>query len=48
MQHRKIKNPQAYTLSVDLFGPMPPVEKGRDEQSVSGKPTPSVWFGWRI
>ena len=38
MQHRKVKNPQAYTLSVDLFGPMPATEKGRDEQSVSGNP----------
>ena len=31
-----MKNPQAFTLSVDLFGPMPPIEKGRDEQSISG------------
>ena len=38
VQHRKVKNPQAFTLSVDLFGPMPPAEKGRDEQSVSGNP----------
>ena len=38
MQHRKVKNPQAYTLSVDLFGPMPGPEKGRDEQSISGNP----------
>ena len=38
MQHRKVRNPQAYTLSVDLFGPMPPHEKGRDEQSISGNP----------
>ena len=38
VQHRKVKTPQAYTLSVDLFGPMPPLEKGRDEQSVSGNP----------
>ena len=34
VQHRRIKNPQAYTLSVDLFGPMSGAEKGRDEQSV--------------
>ena len=38
MQHRKVKNPQAFTLSVDLFGPMPASEKGRDEQSISGNP----------
>ena len=38
VQHRRIKNPQAFTLSVDLFGPMPSPEKGRDEQSVSGNP----------
>ena len=38
VQHRKVKNPQAYTLSVDLFGPMSGLEKGRDEQSVSGNP----------
>ena len=38
VQHRRIRNPQAFTLSVDLFGPMPPLEKGRDEQSVSGNP----------
>ena len=38
VQHRKVKNPHAYTLSVDLFGPMPAPEKGRDEQSVSGNP----------
>ena len=38
VQHRKVKHPQAYTLSVDLFGPMPAAEKGRDEQSISGNP----------
>ncbi|CAE7838747.1 RE1 [Symbiodinium sp. CCMP2592] len=38
LQHRRIKNPQAYTLSVDLFGPMSGLERGRDEQSVSGNP----------
>ena len=38
VQHRRVKNPQAYTLSVDLFGPMTGPEKGRDEQSVSGNP----------
>ena len=38
VQHRKVKNPKAFTLSVDLFGPMTPLEKGRDEQSVSGNP----------
>eukprot|EP00439_Symbiodinium_sp_Y106_P029796 s3022_g3.t1 len=38
IQHRRAKNPQAYTLSVDLFGPMTGPEKGRDEQSVSANP----------
>ena len=38
VQHRKIKNPQAFTLSVDLFGPMSGDQRGRDEQSVSGNP----------
>ena len=38
VQHRRVKNPQAFTLSVDLFGPVPPTERGRDEQSVSGNP----------
>ena len=38
VQHRRIKNPQPFTLSVDLFGPMTGEERGRDEQSVSGNP----------
>eukprot|EP00439_Symbiodinium_sp_Y106_P022102 s6340_g2.t1 len=38
VQHRRIKNPQAFTLSIDLFGPMSGIERGRDEQSVSGNP----------
>ncbi|CAE7775417.1 RE1 [Symbiodinium sp. CCMP2592] len=38
MQHRRVKNPQAFSLSVDLFGPMSGAEKGRDEQSVSANP----------
>ena len=38
IQHRRVKHPQAYTLSVDLFGPMSGDEKGRDEQSVSANP----------
>ena len=38
IQHRRIKNPQAYSLSVDLFGPMSGLERGRDEQSVSENP----------
>ena len=36
-QHRRIPHPQSYTLSIDLFGPVPPGEHGRDETSVSGK-----------
>ena len=38
MQHRRVKNPTSYTLSVDLFGPLQPHERGRDEESVSGNP----------
>ena len=38
VQHRRIRNPQAFSLSVDLFGPMSGAERGRDEQSVSGNP----------
>ena len=37
IQHRKIKYPQSYTLSADLFGPVPAKEHGRDETCVSGR-----------
>ena len=36
VQHRKVKYPQSYALSADLFGPVPPDERGRDETCVSG------------
>ena len=38
MQHRRVKHPTSYTLSVDLFGPLQPHERGRDEESVSAIP----------
>eukprot|EP00439_Symbiodinium_sp_Y106_P014295 s7848_g2.t1 len=38
MQHRRVKDPTSYTLSVDLFGPLQLHERGRDEESVSGNP----------
>ena len=38
VQHRRVKHPQAFSLSIDLFGPMSGAERGRDEQSVSGNP----------
>ena len=38
MQHRRVKHPASYTLSVDLFGPLQPHERGRDEESVSANP----------
>ncbi|CAE7676033.1 GIP [Symbiodinium sp. CCMP2456] len=38
IQHRRVKFPQSFSLSVDLFGPLPKGEHGRDEQSVSGNP----------
>ena len=38
MQHRRVRHPTSYTLSVDLFGPLQPHERGRDEESVSGNP----------
>ncbi|CAE7216572.1 GIP, partial [Symbiodinium sp. CCMP2456] len=37
VQHRRIRHPQSYTLSADLFGPVPSLEHGRDETCVSGK-----------
>ena len=36
IQHRKIKHPSSYSLSIDLFGPMTTSEKGQDEEAVSG------------
>ena len=36
IQRRKIRYPQSYTLSADLFGPVPADERGRDESCVSG------------
>ena len=38
MQHRRVKHPTSYTLSVDLFGPLQPHERGQDEESVSANP----------
>ncbi|CAE7236739.1 infB [Symbiodinium sp. CCMP2592] len=35
--HSKIKHPRMYTLSIDLFGPVPVDEAGRDETCVTGK-----------
>ena len=38
IQHRRVRFPQSYTLSIDLFGPLAPKEQGRTEASVSGNP----------
>ena len=38
MQHRRVKHPESYTLSVDLFGPLQVHVRGRDEESVSANP----------
>ena len=38
IQHRRVRFPQSYTLSIDLFGPLAPKEQGRAEASVSGNP----------
>ncbi|CAE7347002.1 RXLR161 [Symbiodinium sp. CCMP2592] len=35
--HAKVRHPRSYTLSLDLFGPVPPPEAGRDESCVTGK-----------
>eukprot|EP00439_Symbiodinium_sp_Y106_P055093 s2092_g7.t1 len=32
-QHRRVKHPTSYSLSVDLFGPLQTHERGRDEES---------------
>ncbi|CAE7779988.1 GIP [Symbiodinium sp. CCMP2592] len=37
--HSRIKYPRMYTLSIDLFGPVPIDEAGRDETCVTGKCT---------
>ena len=36
IQHRRTKHPSSYSLSIDLFGPMTTIEKGQDEEAVSG------------
>ena len=35
--HRRVKHPRSFALSVDLFGPVPVAEAGRDEGCVTGK-----------
>ncbi|CAE7819778.1 GIP [Symbiodinium sp. CCMP2592] len=35
--HSKVKHPRSYALSIDLFGPVPATEAGRDESCVTGK-----------
>ena len=35
--HRRVRYPKSFTLSVDLFGPVPVGEAGRDESCVTGK-----------
>ena len=35
--HHKIKYPRSFALSIDLFGPVPVSEAGRDETCVTGK-----------
>ena len=35
--HKKVVHPKLYSLSVDLFGPVPAAEAGRDEGCVTGK-----------
>ena len=35
--HRRVKYPRSFALSVDLFGPAPVPEAGRDETCVTGK-----------
>ncbi|CAE7214926.1 GIP, partial [Symbiodinium sp. CCMP2456] len=37
VQHRRVRHPQSYALSADLFGPLPVGEHGRDETCVSGR-----------
>ncbi|CAE7269327.1 unnamed protein product [Symbiodinium sp. CCMP2592] len=35
--HRRVKYPRSFSLSVDLFGPVPLPEAGRDEGCITGK-----------
>ncbi|CAE7353710.1 unnamed protein product, partial [Symbiodinium sp. CCMP2592] len=42
-KRRRVQHPQSFALSVDLFGPVPPSEHGRDGTCVSGRYT--VKFG---
>ncbi|CAE6966844.1 GIP [Symbiodinium sp. CCMP2592] len=37
--HNKVKHPRSFSLSIDLFGPVPRPEAGRDETCVTGKCT---------
>ena len=37
IQHRRVVYPQSFALSIDLFGPVPKHEHGRDETCISGK-----------
>ena len=37
--HYKVKHPKLFALSIDLFGPVPIAEAGRDESCVTGKCT---------
>ena len=43
IQHKRVKYPASFALSVDLFGPMSAEEKGQDEEAVSG--IPQVRYG---
>ena len=43
IQHKTVKYPASFALSVDLFGPMSSEEKGQDEEAVSG--IPQVRYG---
>ena len=35
--HNRVRHPRSYALSIDLFGPVPASEAGRDETCVTGK-----------
>ena len=37
--HHRVKHPRSFALSIDLFGPVPTLEAGRDETCVTGKCT---------
>ena len=43
IQHKSVKYPASFALSVDLFGPMSLEERGHDEEAVSG--IPQVKYG---